>query len=277
MSLKMFGVSTEMRSRVLSGAFILGAAALTIWINNWLLYAVGVALALLIFYELSRMASLSGRFHYLFVGAAAALLGGQMVAIALVDDEFALMARLVALAAAGLIGAAGAFYLDLRAAKLTAILWLGAVYVSIGMTHFADIATLGTAWAWLLLLFAGVFASDTAAFMVGKHFGKHKLAPKISPNKTVEGLLAALIITPLVAMGLLAFLPLDLAWYFGAPIGVAHAVVSVFGDLIESVLKRSAGVKDSGDLIPGHGGFFDRFDSLAPSAILIFWLGFALG
>ena len=117
---------------------------------------------------------------------------------------------------------------------------------------------------WVLLALFVTFGSDTAAYFIGKAFGKHKLAPQISPGKTWEGAIAGIIGGIIIAL-LFAFsspwqLPLD---YLEAIL--LGAVVSVFGqlgDLVESLLKRNFGVKDSGFLMPGHGGILDRLDSV---------------
>jgi len=116
--------------------------------------------------------------------------------------------------------------------------------------------------AWLLFVIVVTWLSDTGAYLVGRSFGKTPLVPLISPKKTVEGLLGGL--AAAILFGLLA------NWLFvlGLPILVASgaslvlAVLGVIGDLAESLLKRQAGVKDSGTLIPGHGGMLDRIDAL---------------
>jgi phosphatidate cytidylyltransferase len=119
----------------------------------------------------------------------------------------------------------------------------------------------------VLYLIALVAAADTGAYFVGRRFGRTKLAPEISPGKTREGLFGALFGAILVAL-LTAWL-FDLAQMdalvFGL-LGVVVALVSVAGDLQESVLKREAGAKDSGTLLPGHGGILDRVDSLTAAA-----------
>ncbi|MGH7759228.1 MAG: phosphatidate cytidylyltransferase [Candidatus Dormibacteria bacterium] len=115
----------------------------------------------------------------------------------------------------------------------------------------------------VLLLTVGVgVIGDSLAYLVGSRFGRHPFMRRISPSKTWEGAVAA-VVAPTIAMGLL--LPLALpglsrGWAFG--IGLAAAVAAVLGDLVESQLKRGLGVKDSGGLIPGHGGVLDRVDSL---------------
>ena len=116
---------------------------------------------------------------------------------------------------------------------------------------------------WLFVALALVWAADTGAYFVGRHFGKRKLSPRISPNKTVEGLLGGLGSGVIVAV---AFAPLAGASLAQLPLVALAAFVavafSVVGDLFESLLKRHAGVKDSGHLIPGHGGVLDRIDGV---------------
>ena len=121
--------------------------------------------------------------------------------------------------------------------------------------------------ALVLYLIALVAAADTGAYFVGRQFGRSKLAPEISPGKTREGLFGALfaaILVALLAAWLFGLAQLD-ALVFGL-LGVVVAMVSVAGDLQESVLKREAGAKDSGTLLPGHGGILDRVDSLTAAA-----------
>lgn len=117
----------------------------------------------------------------------------------------------------------------------------------------------GCALVWIL--FACTWASDTFAYFVGSAFGSHKLASSISPNKTVEGFLGSIFGTILTAIVVGTFI-------FGLPLvkmavaGFILCLAATLGDLVESVLKRFAGIKDSGFLLPGHGGALDRFDSI---------------
>lgn len=126
----------------------------------------------------------------------------------------------------------------------------------------------------LLFVLVLVWVADSAAYFAGRAFGRTKLAPSISPGKTVEGVAAAL-----VAVMLLAYFCGTMIWSLQGPrlavwvvCAVAVALVSVLGDLSESKLKRMAGVKDSGTLLPGHGGVLDRIDALT-SAIPVYALG----
>ncbi|MGW7070383.1 phosphatidate cytidylyltransferase [Streptomyces sp. NPDC054855] len=113
--------------------------------------------------------------------------------------------------------------------------------------------------------------SDTGAYAIGWRFGKHKLAPRISPGKTREGLVGA--VTFAMAAGALCmqFLIDDGTWWQGLLIGLAVAASATLGDLGESMIKRDLGIKDMGTLLPGHGGIMDRLDSLLPTAPVV-WL-----
>ncbi len=115
----------------------------------------------------------------------------------------------------------------------------------------------------LLSLFAFVWGGDFAAYLVGKEYGVHKIAPSISPGKSWEGLAGSVIVSACIAAVFGYMAPV-----VHAILGALLAVVGLCGDMFESWLKRRAGVKDSGTLIPGHGGLFDRVDALLPCAIV---------
>jgi phosphatidate cytidylyltransferase len=143
-----------------------------------------------------------------------------------------------------------------------ATLVLVAVYVGGLLSMYPRVLFLPRGEFWVLLGVLSVSVGDTFAYGAGKAFGKQKLAPVLSPNKTVEGALGGLLgsVACAVLCGL-AFLPAIPAWYAAAA-GLAVGVTGQAGDLFESMLKRAAGVKDSGTLFPGHGGMFDRADAI---------------
>ncbi|MFF6878372.1 MULTISPECIES: phosphatidate cytidylyltransferase [unclassified Streptomyces] len=117
--------------------------------------------------------------------------------------------------------------------------------------------------------------SDTGAYAVGWRFGRHKLAPRISPGKTREGLLGAVSFAMVAGALCMQFLIEDGAWWQGLVLGLAVAVTATLGDLGESMIKRDLGIKDMGTLLPGHGGIMDRLDSLLPTAPVV-WLLFVV-
>jgi phosphatidate cytidylyltransferase len=121
---------------------------------------------------------------------------------------------------------------------------------------------------WILLALLGTWGTDTAAYFAGRAFGRHKLAPKISPNKTVEGAIGGLLVGTL-AVALVGTLTLDVPLYLSIPLGLVLSAGSIFGDLFESWVKRRFGIKDSGKIIPGHGGLLDRIDSFLVVALLL--------
>ncbi|MEV8034109.1 phosphatidate cytidylyltransferase [Streptomyces sp. NPDC002742] len=113
--------------------------------------------------------------------------------------------------------------------------------------------------------------SDTGAYAVGWRFGKHKLAPRISPGKTREGLFGAVSFAMVAGALCMQFLIDDGTWWQGLILGLAVAASATLGDLGESMIKRDLGIKDMGTLLPGHGGIMDRLDSLLPTAPVV-WL-----
>lgn len=119
------------------------------------------------------------------------------------------------------------------------------------------------------VMFIGTWASDSFAYFTGRAFGSHKLAPAISPNKTIEGFFGGLIGTIAVVVGLGWLLAMPLPQM--AALGAAIAVLGTLGDLVESMMKRQTGIKDSGAIIPGHGGVWDRFDSVLFTAPLVYY------
>ncbi|WP_373103613.1 phosphatidate cytidylyltransferase [Streptomyces rubrogriseus] len=126
------------------------------------------------------------------------------------------------------------------------------------------------AWRVLVFLILTV-VSDTGAYAVGWRFGRKKLAPRISPGKTREGLLGAIAFAMVAGALCMQFLIDDGTWWQGLLLGLVVAVSATLGDLGESMIKRDLGIKDMGTLLPGHGGIMDRLDSLLPTAPVV-WL-----
>ena len=116
-----------------------------------------------------------------------------------------------------------------------------------------------------LAVVLGVWANDSLAYLIGSTLGRHKMMPRISPKKSWEGFVAGALGTIVVWVGLAVFFPRSACrWPLGIATGVVVGASVVIGDLFESRMKREAGVKDSGNALPGHGGFLDRLDSRHP-------------
>lgn len=156
----------------------------------------------------------------------------------------------------------------------------GALYISWPLSHFILLReinrpdfsppfwqalggpALGAGFWWIVAVLALVWLCDTAAYFVGVRWGRHKMSPYLSPKKSWEGAAAGLLASIAIALGLVPLLGLPLSYPWAAVLGLLVGTLGQVGDLAESLLKRQAGVKDSGRLIPGHGGMLDRVDSL---------------
>ena len=120
---------------------------------------------------------------------------------------------------------------------------------------------------WVLTFVTTVALIDSAGYLLGRVFGKHKLAPGVSPKKTWEGLLASIVFGSVTAISLTVFL-LQGPWWVGLILAASIILAAVFGDLAESLIKRDLGVKDMSKLLPGHGGMMDRLDSMLPASLM---------
>ncbi len=126
---------------------------------------------------------------------------------------------------------------------------------------------------WVFYTLFVTFAFDTAAFFVGRRFGRRKLAPQISPGKTREGAIGGIFGAVIISLFFILPTPLilPLNWWRAVILGIVVSVFGQAGDLAESLLKRNAGVKDSGRFIPGHGGFLDRIDSVVFAGVVVYY------
>ncbi|AIT09811.1 phosphatidate cytidylyltransferase [Candidatus Francisella endociliophora] len=132
--------------------------------------------------------------------------------------------------------------------------------------------------AWIFMFILVVAAADSGAYFAGKAIGKRKMLPRLSPNKTIEGLLGGLASAVVVAAVFLFYMDLSFEQYvFMLIISALTAVLSVVGDVFESMMKRIAGVKDSGNILPGHGGLLDRLDGYMPTLPVFVMLGYFAG
>ena len=182
-----------------------------------------------------------------------------------------------------------ACYRGRRLAATAAWLLGGPVYVGFLLAHISLLAQIGDTGdlagygygyelgrRWLIFALLTTFATDSGAYFVGRLTGRHKMAPTLSPGKTWEGaaggLAAAIIAALLLSLLPPQYLHLGLDWWLPALIGMAVGIAAQGGDLLESALKRFAGVKDAGALFPGHGGMLDRLDSLLLTIPLVYYL-----
>lgn len=262
-------------TRVLSALVLLSIVLGAIWLSDWATLAIGVAAAALAFLEYRAIAAKLDTHVPVFVAGMATVTATIALGRPWVPVVPVLLTAVVAVGALAVgTGRPSAAALRDTAAALFPVLYIGlpvGVIVSLRGSS-------GPGRGVLLLLLATIVASDTAQYYVGRLAGRRPLAPAISPKKTREGAIGGVVAGAVVALALgVWWLP----WV--APIarvllGATVATAGIVGDLFESLLKRSAGVKNSSELIPGHGGVLDRVDSwLFAGPVYYIFLHYATG
>jgi phosphatidate cytidylyltransferase len=163
-----------------------------------------------------------------------------------------------------------------RAATDFAVTTAGIVYLGWVGAYLINLRNIPGGLWWLLIVLPTIWLADMAAYFVGSRFGKHPLSPRLSPRKTWEGYWAGVVFGTLSAVGLVILWHSlggpAVPWWKGAALGAALSVLTTLGDLGESMFKRQAGVKDSSNIFPGHGGVLDRIDSWLWGAALGYFL-----
>ncbi len=155
---------------------------------------------------------------------------------------------------------------------LWGVIYIGLLYPYVYMIgYFSDSSNTFSGGDWLLLLFGFLWIGDTAAMFIGKAIGKHKLAPAVSPNKTVEGFIGGIIGAIVTGVILYYWKFSSIEWYHLIILAIGCSIFGQLGDLVESMWKRSLNIKDSSAIIPGHGGILDRFDSLLFAAPFMYF------
>jgi phosphatidate cytidylyltransferase len=145
----------------------------------------------------------------------------------------------------------------------------GILYLGWLLSYLVAVRGLDDGRNWVFLALFATFGSDTAAFFVGRALGRHKLAPHISPGKTWEGTIAGFFGAIIVSLLFTTLLPIS--YWQAILLGFLVSLFGQLGDLAESLLKRNMGVKDSGRLLPGHGGFLDRIDSILFAGVVVYY------
>lgn len=236
------------------------------WLGGWWLFALVLALAMLGYREFAGLAGGD-------LGQAAWIWGTAGVPLAVlffqIPGFYPAVAAFWLLALFSLCLAPG-FRDPLKAVSIS---FMGLAYVPGLLGHLILMRSIDPVRGFWLLLWtmALVWIGDTGAYFAGLLLGRLKLAPSVSPNKTVEGLLGGAAVTVAAAVGLDAWWRLGIGPWHALAVALMVTVFGTLGDLVESKLKREAGVKDSGTLLPGHGGVLDRFDSLMFAAPAVYW------
>lgn len=245
------------------GAVIVGVAVFGRLIGLAAVVALIAALALLEFYELTRTEHRKPNEVFGLVAA------GAMPLAAATHGRAGLIAVVT-----GLIVVSLAWHVLFRKVSTadTATTVFGAVYIGFTLAHLVLMRALDGGTELVLATIVSVWANDVFAYLVGTWAGRHKLAPRISPNKSWEGLAAGGAVTLAVWALTYRLVPSDVSLPWHLLVGAGVVFAAIVGDLAESRFKREAGVKDSGTLLPGHGGFLDRFDSLLTVSVVAYYL-----
>lgn len=254
-------------TRVLSGVVLGGVALALIWfLDSMALLGVALAVAAVAFHEYERIVDAIGAKVPYWTALVTTLFACAMVPFQWIDIESVLAAALLLIAlnvlASERVGP------PLLADTAAAI--LAPVYVGLPLGCLVGVHAMAGREA-VLLLIATVAVSDTAQFYTGRALGRTPLAPLRSPKKTREGAVGGFVIAPaFLAIAGSYWLP-AFPWWWLLSLGFGIVVAGIIGDLFESMLKRAAGVKDSGALIPGHGGVLDRIDALLFAAPVFYF------
>ncbi len=253
-----------LRTRILTAVVIIPLVLVVLWRGGPLfLVAIGAVLSLGT-WEFSTLMAKGG--HTSWLPAAVAL-----VWILLLDIQFpsqqATTPGLVVVLLVSLLWAMRRFgQNDPEPVSSWALTVLGGLYVGWMGSHFLRLRELDNGLQWSLTTYGSTWLADSGAYFVGRAWGRHKLAPRLSPGKTWEGSLGGLVIGT-AATALLAWL-FEVGVWHGVVLGLLIAVISPVGDLGISMVKRQVGAKDSSGLIPGHGGVLDKIDTLLVSVAI---------
>lgn len=250
-----------MKQRLITGA-IAGALFLGLCLlGGWGFQLLLTAMALIGFYEFVKMIGVSPASGSAAVGYAAVL--GFMMPWGLLHWSAPLSWRQGVWLLMLLFLLLTVFTKNKRDIRTAALLFISALYIGTGFSYMAisRSAPDGNGVFWTFLLLCCIWGSDAGAYFIGKAIGKNKLWPAISPNKTLEGAAGGIVVSMGIALVFALFSPELLTIGRAVWIGFVCAVVGQLGDLVQSAYKRVYGIKDSGTLLPGHGGILDRCDS----------------
>lgn len=247
-----------MGQRIVTGV-VAGAAFLALlWLGGWYYSLMLAALALIGYHEFVKLNQLpASRMDVLCGFAATLVLAMPRLPFGWTTPSAEAVSWVLMFA----LLSATVFSKNKITLDQSALLFVGAFYIGLGFRYMALTREMPHGMFWPLLVFFCIWASDAGAYFVGKAIGRTKLWPSISPNKTVEGALGGLVIALLVALIFAIIWPDWIGYGTALSVALAAAVAGQLGDLIQSAYKRLRGVKDSGNLLPGHGGVLDRTDS----------------
>ena len=266
-----------MLTRIITGVVGIALAAVVIQMGGTLFAGFALVLSILAWFEYARAFHRKGSNLTFLTGILGLFLLWGCAWLGNADESMAVTTGIVLIVLLESVLLHGRVSFVDACTSVAGILYLGLPFAHMvmlrGLYPETMLATslgsfeFGCAMIWVM--FIGTWASDTFAYFVGSAIGSHKLCPTISPNKTVEGVLGSVVGTTAAVAGLGVFFSLPVAEMAG--LGFCISLLATLGDLVESVAKRYTGIKDSGNIIPGHGGVWDRFDSVLFTAPLVYY------
>lgn len=250
-----------MKQRIITGVVAAAVFIPFVIYGNWPFTVLVYALAAIGLFEILRMKGISifsipgiiGVLSLFAILMPKALAGKVLEITSYSKIEFIMIAALLLLIYAVLMK--NHFTFD-----DVAFVLLGAFYVGVGFYYLIETRNAGLQFIIYALLV--VWATDSGAYFTGRKLGKNKLWPEISPNKTIEGFVGGIVIAVIFACIMELIYPFEASWMMLIIVTIISSIFGQMGDLVESAIKRHYGVKDSGNILPGHGGILDRFDSL---------------
>ncbi|MBS4761866.1 phosphatidate cytidylyltransferase [Carnobacteriaceae bacterium zg-ZUI252] len=247
-----------MKQRIITSIFLLAVALPLVWMGGQPFRVVVVGVAVIGFLEIMKMAKIPIVSPEAVIGAVATI---GLTVSSDAYGPFKLTPFLLLSSCAFLLLIIMVFSENKFSFERVGVVTLSSLYLGLGANNVISIRSMGLP-AMIFILLA-IYLTDTGAYFVGRSFGKRKLAPYISPNKSVEGAIGGTFIATCLASSMMLFIkPFNIGVFETILLAFFVSVAGQMGDLVESALKRFYGVKDSGTILPGHGGVLDRFDSI---------------
>ncbi len=269
-----------LKKRIITSLWFVPLLVIVVWFGGEpgftaLMVIFGI-LAALEFYRMVAMSKAPPLTYFGLIWTALFILSRNSELLTILEPRFNLsLVTPLLLASAVVLSLIGLLSRRQKEGAFTSWAWTiaGILYVGWLLSHLVALRGLDAGRNWVFFALFTTWASDTTAFFIGRKLGRHKLAPNISPGKTWEGatggILGAIIVSILFFTATPFHLPLT--YWQAIPLSILVSIFGQVGDLVESLLKRNMGVKDSGKLMPGHGGILDRMDSIIFAGIVVYY------
>ncbi|MFG6328180.1 MAG: phosphatidate cytidylyltransferase [Lachnospiraceae bacterium] len=255
------------RTRLASGIVLMAVTITLMVYGGYPLFWVITAISLIGLYELYKAVGMERT-----VPAMAGYISSIITDILLLKNEYEYMVMWLIFTLMVFMACYVISYPKFNSEQVT-MLFFGIIYVTVMLSFVFKVRFVHDGHLFVWFIYIGAWGSDTCAYCVGKLIGKHKMPSKLSPNKTIEGCLGGVAGAALIGfIFAMVFYDNKDIWWQLPLIGAVSSVISQIGDLAASAIKRNHDIKDYGNLIPGHGGILDRFDSIIFTAPVVYYL-----